>query len=231
MGPPTTGTETTSSAFEIVDPHSTAKLGARRSKNSVRPSGDAANAAVPGRAGESRAIVRWEPVTRSTTSSRPSPVQIATRRGAPPIPSDAALRTRETTAATTATVSTMTRPTAATAPMTPIRCREVRPSRRSERPGRRGDRCGGKSSTSNVSKSPSRTDTRATLGRAAPRSGFLGVLLECLGVRLQLLRLALLRLLHRRFDLGAHVRHRDDDETGITGVELLAEVLQVFAAH
>ena len=36
---------------------------------------------------------------------------------------------------------------------------------------------------------------------------------------------------HRLLDLGAHVGHADDHQTGLAGVEVLAELLEVVAAH
>src|SRR4029077_17236455 len=50
-------------------------------------------------------------------------------------------------------------------------------------------------------------------------------------VGLQLPGLHLPRLLHRPLDLGPHIRHRDHHQAGLPGVQVLAELLQVLAAH
>src|SRR3954447_18322378 len=57
------------------------------------------------------------------------------------------------------------------------------------------------------------------------------VRLDRRGVGLELLALKPLRALHRPLDLRPHVRDGDDDEAGRALVELLAELLEVVAAH
>src|SRR5918995_6591438 len=69
-------------------------------------------------------------------------------------------------------------------------------------------------------------------GLLACRGGAgLGVLLDLLDVRLQLLLLNLLGSAHLPLDLGAHIRHADHDEPCLTGVQILPEVLEVSTAH
>src|SRR5215469_2665016 len=58
-----------------------------------------------------------------------------------------------------------------------------------------------------------------------------GVGFDVGGVGLELLGLHLLRLLHGVLDLRPHVGHPDHDEARLPLVEVLAEFLEVVAAH
>src|SRR3954454_20339400 len=66
---------------------------------------------------------------------------------------------------------------------------------------------------------------------ASEGSGRLRVPFDLGSVGLELLRLDLLRLLHRVLDLRLHVGDTDDDEFRRALVERLARFLQVLAAH
>src|SRR6516165_1345461 len=66
---------------------------------------------------------------------------------------------------------------------------------------------------------------------ASALPGGLGVGFDVGGVGLELLRLHLLRLLHGVLDLRPHVGHPDHDEARLPLVEVLAEFLEVVAAH
>src|ERR1700733_11141581 len=76
--------------------------------------------------------------------------------------------------------------------------------------------------------------TRVSPSGAWEGSGLLrlgGVDFDLLLVRLQLLLLDLLRTLHRRADLGFHIRDSDHDEARLTLVQGFAELLEVSPAH
>src|SRR5690348_4494138 len=65
--------------------------------------------------------------------------------------------------------------------------------------------------------------------RRCPGRG--GVALDLSRVRFELLLLELGAAPHRLLDLRPHVRERDDDEPGLAGVEVLAELLEIVTAH
>src|SRR4051812_48990904 len=68
-------------------------------------------------------------------------------------------------------------------------------------------------------------------GSFSSRLGRRRVALDLGGVGPQLLVLTLRRPSHRPFDLGAHVGHGDHDEAGLTSVQMIADLLEVVAAH
>src|SRR6516162_7331635 len=68
-------------------------------------------------------------------------------------------------------------------------------------------------------------------GAASRLSRGLGVGFDLGVVGLQLPGLHLLRLLHRVLDLRPHVGHRDHHQARLASVQVLAELLQVLAAH
>src|SRR5919198_2749332 len=70
-----------------------------------------------------------------------------------------------------------------------------------------------------------------TTSRLARIPGRRGVALDRGGVGLELALLHLLGPLHRPLHLRAHVRDGDDDEASLARVEVLAELLEVAAAH
>jgi hypothetical protein len=75
---------------------------------------------------------------------------------------------------------------------------------------------------------------RSAAGAAGPRrsaGGVLGVGLDRGVVGLELLGLDLLGPAHRLLDPGPHVGDDDHDQAGLAGVQVLAQLLEVAAAH